>query len=502
MSKREQQPPPSSDPQSIIDEQGRTIDRLRHDSERLQQDSETLKRNSEKLQRENERLQREGDKLRRRIERLLKELDAALRDGKRQAAPFSKGAPKSRPKRPGRKAGENYGKKGHRRVPRRRVDERYAAPLPASCPDCGGSVKKTGTAKQYQEEIPPVRPVLRQFEIEVGCCTGCRRRVQGRHALQTSDAIGAAGVQLGPNAVALAACLNKQMGLSFGKVSTLLLERFGLSVTRGGLSQALDRLARRALPSYEALIETVRGSPMVVPDETGWKEGGHLVWMHAFTTPTETVYRIARGRGYAEAVAVLGADFGGTLVRDGWAPYRKFVHANHQTCVGHLLRRCKELLIHHPHSTWLREVKKVLQDALSVRDRFKGGKLSRRGLDVARGRLAGRLVRLLEDRHRIKALDRFGRHLITEFPAIFTFLIDTTLDATNWRAEQALRPAVITRKVNGGGNRTRKGAQTQQVIATIIRTGTQRELDQCEIFVEMLRSRTPIVPKGLRTPPE
>jgi transposase len=82
------------------------------------------------------------------------------------------------------------------------------------------------------------------------------------------------------------------------------------------------------------------------------------------------------------------------------------------------------------------------------------------------------------------------------------FLIDTTIDATNWRAEQALRPAVITRKVNGGGNRTRNGAETQQVLATVIRTGTQRGLDQSELFVKMLRSRKPMVPKGLRTQPE
>ena len=47
---------------------------------------------------------------------------------------------------------------------------------------------------------------------------GCGRRVQGRHPLQTSDALGAAAVQLGPDAVATAAVLNKQLGLSFRKL--------------------------------------------------------------------------------------------------------------------------------------------------------------------------------------------------------------------------------------------------------------------------------------------
>ena len=34
---------------------------------------------------------------------------------------------------------------------------------------------------------------------------------------------------------------------------------------------------------------------------------------------------------------MLGADFGGLLVRGGWAPYRQFTGALHQLCVAHLL---------------------------------------------------------------------------------------------------------------------------------------------------------------------
>ena len=75
--------------------------------------------------------------------------------------------------------------------------------MPTACPDCGGSVEVTHVASQYQEEIPEVRPIVRRFDIEVGRCSQCRRRVQGRHALQTSDALGAAGAQLGPGVVAL-----------------------------------------------------------------------------------------------------------------------------------------------------------------------------------------------------------------------------------------------------------------------------------------------------------
>ena len=58
-------------------------------------------------------------------------------------------------------------------------------------------------APHYQEEIVR-RTVVRRFDIAVGRCRRCGRRVQGRHPLQTSDAVGVGSVQLGPEALTLA----------------------------------------------------------------------------------------------------------------------------------------------------------------------------------------------------------------------------------------------------------------------------------------------------------
>jgi hypothetical protein len=49
-----------------------------------------------------------------------------------------------------------------------------------------------------------------------------------------------------------------------------------ISITRGGLSLALARVARRLAPTYDALVEQVRSAPAVAGDETGWKVGGWL----------------------------------------------------------------------------------------------------------------------------------------------------------------------------------------------------------------------------------
>lgn len=79
----------------------------------------------------------------------------------------------------------------------------------------------------------------------------------------------------------------------------------------------------------------VRHSPVVAPDETGWKVGGELQWLWAFVGDQVTVYRIQPGRGVKEAAAVLGEAFAGVLERDGWIVYRQFTDATHQTCTAH-----------------------------------------------------------------------------------------------------------------------------------------------------------------------
>jgi transposase len=133
-------------------------------------------------------------------------------------------------------------------------------------------------------------------------------------------------------------------------------------------------------------------------------------------------------------------------------------------------------------------VQDTLQRALALRDRR--ARLSDHGVAVVRGRLVAEFLRILDHPGRAPALQRFARHLRTETPAIMSFLFDPSLDATNWRAEQALRPAVVNRKVSGG-NRSARGAETQQILTSVVRTATQRQLRPSDVLVDLLRTPTP-----------
>ena len=471
----------------------------RDDSDRAGRRRDPRDLRIERLKRDKAKLIEERDHWKRRSEQLEKELEAARRAGKRQAAPFAKDRPQGSGERPGRRRGADYGKQG-RRQPPPRVDEVHAAPVPTSCPDCGGAVAVDGVSSQYQEELPAVQALVRRFDIEVGHCSQCRRRMQGRHALQTSDALGAAAPQLGPNVAALVVELHTELGMPLEKVARVLDTQFGLRVTKGGLVQLLHRTATRAAPAYAALCEQVRRSPMVTPDETGWRVAGAPALAVGVRDSGDDGLRHLQRPGVRRGGVGARPDFAGVLVRDGWAAYRGFKNAPHQTCLAHLLRRCKDLQTAHPDNPWAGEVKAVLQDGLAVRDRCQAGEISEHGLATARGRLVARLGRLLDSAPPLAAAECFAKHLANEFPAVFLFLCDPSIDATNWRAEQAIRPAVVTRKVCGG-NRTRKGADTQQVLASVVRTARQRRLDPRALFTTMLCARAPVVPEALALPP-
>jgi transposase len=436
-------------------------------------------------------LEREIEALKKENARLQRLLEEALRAGKRQAAPFSRRHFKAAAEKPGRKPGTKYGCPYRRTVPDQ-VDEVIEVPLPSRCPRCRGKLEEYERVSQFQTEIPEPRVERIEFRIHVGRCRHCRRRVQGRHPRQTSDAVGSAASQLGPRAVALATQLNKGLGLPYGKTATVLQQAFGLRVSRGGLCQAMERVARKAEPTYEALVEEVRRSPSVTPDETGWRVGGQLWWMWAFSTAQVTVYSIQPGRGFEQAALVLGADFAGFLVRDGWSIYRQFVQALHQSCLSHLLRRCREMILvaGKGQKEFPRTVETILQHALQLRDRREQGRISERGAAVARGRLEARLDRSLEGRYRSMQNQRLAHHLLRERDALFTFLICPGLEATNWRAEQAIRPMVVTRKV-WGGNRTSRGAHTQGILVSILQTCRQQLCPASSVLQKLICSPQP-----------
>jgi transposase len=79
---------------------------------------------------------------------------------------------------------------------------------------------------------------------------------------------------------------------------------------------------------------------------------------------------------------------------------------------------------------------------------------------------------------------------------LFTFLRQPVLDATNWRAELAIRFGVIPRKLRGG-SRTWAGARAQAVLMSVWRTCWQQGRCALDFLSQLLRG----MPVALALPP-
>ena len=297
----------------------------------------------------------------------------------------------------------------------------------------------------------------------------------------------------------------KELGLSQGKISRFFAMFFGIKLSRGGSCQIMLRAGERCESNYQAIVKRVQQSSWIVPDETGWTSassvepriGGNLAWLHTAVSEDAVAYLIARARGLEASARLIGADYPGKLIHDGWASYDRFCRATHQTCLAHLLRRCRELLETATRGAVIfpRKVKALLQESLQVRDLRDARKITLRAARAKADDLQERMMKLVTPVKTHAANQRFCRHLLRHADQLFTFLRYQGIDATNFRAEQAIRPAdfgelsraVVNRKV-WGGNRTEAGASAQSILMTLLFTALKRGQDAMAFMTQVLQA--------------
>jgi transposase len=476
-------------PFAVIHDLKRTIVSIRNHRRSARRENERLRKETEHWRERAERLERERDHLRDENERLKRQLEDARRAAKRQAAPFARGVRKANPPRPGRKSGAAYGARHSKPIPDH-VDDVITVPAPTRCA-CGGTLTFEKVQSQYQQEIVR-KTIWKRFDVAMYRCTVCHQRVHGRDPRQTSDAFGAAAVQVGPDALALGVTMNKALGMPHADVTAVLRDGFGLSVHRSTICRAVERLAQRGDATWHALRDAARRSVVNAIDETGWNVDAQLQWLWVVVSEHITFCDILPGRGFDEAASLVGADYDGWLTHDGWAVYYKFLKAGHQSCVSHLIRRCRDMAaVATPAAArFPLRVKALLEEGLALRDRYHHHAISLHGLWTATGRLEAKLDRVLTRTYHDPANRRLVKHLDHERPYLFTFLYCPGLDATNNAAERAIRALIGARK-NWGGNRTPRGAHAQAVLTSLLQTAKQQGKNPFDVMVHLLCTREP-----------
>jgi transposase len=352
------------------------------------------------------------------------------------------------------------------------IDRVIDVPL-TECPMCQVELYERGQVTQYQTDLPPIIPIVTQFNIETGYCPCCRQHWQGRHPEQTSDAIGAAGNTLGPVVLTMAAELKHRLGVSYAKICDFLKTYGNLKVCPAAFIRAEQRLADLARPTYDLLLDALRRAQVVHADETGWRIGRVNAWLWVFSSKKATIYAIRHSRGHDVPQDILGPDFDGYLIVDGGKAYEVLTYTKGQ-CNAHLLRRTKDLqeVVGKREQKAVAALHTLIQEAIGLaqrREELTSEGFARRTKEID-NRLEAWLVELFgrfEDLSH--ELQRLAKHVASHRDEWLLFLRDPAVPPTNNHAEHMLRPAVITRKI-GGCNKNLLGALVHSVLSSLMVT--------------------------------
>jgi len=302
--------------------------------------------------------------------------------------------------------------------------------------------------------------------------------------------------------VSVGAYLNKALGLTMRKTTTVLGKLFGLKLTAGGLSQAMTRLAGRASLDHQQLRETIRSSPVVYADETSWyvgDDGGGTQgsnWLWTFTTPQATLYQVA-SRSAATIESVLMPEFNGIqqkfkgiLVSDCLASYNPMDCLKHK-CIVHHLRAIKEAreLPGNTDGTYLDAWKALFKQTLLFWKCREQEEIPAESFATGRANLEADKDRLLDTPVGQPGDIRIRNRLIKHREHLLRCLSDPAVEPTNNRAERSLRPAVIARKLSCG-NRSRRGQRTWEILASLAATAQQTGKDFIESMIPKLQRPT------------
>lgn len=367
---------------------------------------------------------------------------------------------KKRKKRPGQKPGHV----GMTRVVPDHINEVIEESL-HECPECHHALgEPIEVEEQVQEDIVPAHVRVIKYRRHKYCCEYCGKEVTAPYHPEHVPK-----GYLGANVLIQAAILKYHHCLPYRKICELFKELAGLTVSPGGISQALARVSQWLGVEKDQLLGAIRGSPQLHVDETGWRLDGKKSWVWALVNERLAYYHVDRSRARKVLKGLLGPEFAGTLISDFFSVYLNLPYRM-QKCLVHLLRdfhecaktdRTKEFV------TAYRKIKRLIDDARRLRDnhdKIPSGEYARR-----RFRLEERLFDFMSAGYTNKNLQRLSKRIAQSWLDMFRFLKDPSLAWNNNLAERMIRPNVIYRN-RSFGNRSDRGAEAHGTLMSLMQT--------------------------------
>jgi transposase len=378
-------------------------------------------------------------------------------------------------------------RRGHDGISRRRQrPDVIVRCRPTTCDGCGEPLPLAGqrrVGRSQVVELPPVHPVVIEGWQYAARCRSCGTRTKGSYP---------AGLEptrtFGPQIEALLGYFHERHHVSYERLVEVCRDVFSLSISEGGIDQALRRLAERARPTYEAIGAQVRAGPVIGSDETDARVAGKTAWQWVFQTP-EASYHVIVPRRNAEVIAAfLGDTRPEGWVSDLWSPQLQVDAETHQICLSHQIRNLTYAVEADGYTgrVWAVELRHLVGRAIhlhAIRDTVTPASFTRRRrrIENAVDRLVFRTF--LPDQPDTANARRLQARYQEHRASLFVFFDRPDVSPTNNASEQDLRPSVIHRKVTGSF-RSQLGADVSAVFTSLLTTARK----QGENLFQALRS--------------
>ena len=347
------------------------------------------------------------------------------------------------------------------------------------CPHCHGKLgKPTRIEERMIEDLPePIQTRITKFLIWNYICRHCGMEITPKHKAlpDTGD--------FGNNTLSCVSLMKFQDRLPYRKIEEALERQYGLKITPASILDFTKRVSDKLENIYSQIMLRTRNSRFVYVDETGLKVDGKNYWIWIFVTATETLSVVRKSRGKNVVEEVLGRDYQGTIICDGWKAYPNFTN-NLQRCWAHLLREAKFLSRKDEEARLLSErLHKLFKNLKTTLDKGPPNHIR----IILKMNAEKSLRELVNENYQSKDVQKFVIKIRNGANYWFNFVTNPLIEPTNNIAERALREHVIHRKIIGT-LRNEKGTQIHERMMTCIATWKQHELNTREELLKCIRS--------------
>src|SRR6266498_211338 len=415
-------------------------------------------------------IERRDEKIRE-LEEELSQFRRPMKTPENSSVPPSRGQKANRVEGRRRKLGP---KRGHVGVSRMRSEPDVVVECrPRACAGRGQTLPQTGgrrSGRRQVVELPAVAPVVIEAWQYTVACEQCGEQTAGTYP---------AGLEprrtFGPGVEALLSYFHERHHVGYERLVELCRDVFRLRISQGGIENALRRLVERARPTYAAIREQVRGSPVINSDETSARVAGKTQWQWTFQTPEASYHLIAPSRGGEVIAAFLAGVKPEVWGSDLYAPQVLTPATEHQICHSH---QARDLTFASEADTgdergWALDLRHVFGRAIRLqheREQVTSETFARRRLLIENA-----TDRLVFDRYVAPQTEaaRLQQRYRSHRDSLYVFLPRDDVEPTNNSSERDLRPSVIHRKVIGGF-RSDWGAEASAIRTSILTTARKQ----------------------------